>query len=106
MWLWAESRGLEPPCIYHRPWQGVRERQYGDATAARGMQQAAKLVASLEQRGWASGRELPATCAAVSLRLLEKGPNHSPFWKTEQQARTHLFNAALMLGTTTVQNLA
>lgn len=78
----------------------------GMRTAARWMQQAAKLVASSEQRGWASGRELPVTCTAVSLRLLEKGPNCTPFWKEEQQARTHLFNTALMLATTTMQKLA
>lgn len=56
----------------------------GMQTAARWMQQAAKLVASSERRGWASGRELPATRAAVSLRLLEKGPNRSPFWKNSK----------------------
>lgn len=56
----------------------------GMQTVARWMQQAAKLVASSEQRGWASGRELPETCTAVSLRLLEKGPNRSPFWKNSK----------------------
>ena len=56
----------------------------GMQTAARWMQQAAKLVASSERQGWASGRELPATCTAVSLRSLEKGPNRSPFWKNSK----------------------
>lgn len=56
----------------------------GLQTAARWMQRAAKQVASSKQQGWASGRELPAICTAVSLRLLEKGPNRSPFWKNSK----------------------
>lgn len=56
----------------------------GMHAAARWMQQTAKLVASSEERGWASGRELPVTRTAVSLRLLDECPNHSPFWKNSK----------------------
>lgn len=80
---WQGTR-TRAPYIHRGPWQGVRERQRGMQTAARWMQQAAKLVATSEQRGWASGRELPATCTAVFLRLLEKGPDPSPFWKNSK----------------------
>lgn len=56
----------------------------GMRTAARWMQRTAKPVASSEQRGWASGRELPVARAAVSPRLLEECPSHSPFWKNSK----------------------
>lgn len=61
----------------------------GMGAAVRWELPAAKPVAGSEQRGRASGSELPATCAAAPLRLLEKGPHRSSFWRNSELETTY-----------------